>query len=240
MSEPSAAAAGADRRLPLPAVAAGAMLLWVLAEFALRRGLAYALLAPKLGTSLGADAVVMVVGFPLIAAAVALLGRRAGVDPADWDYRLSRRAVGTGVAGFVAYVAVAAAALFAASLAGSQPSSGLAGGSGGAGLPAWVVALFLLGNGVVVPVAEELAWRGVIQTALTDAYGTSVAVSVTAVGFVAKHLVVDLAAMPFRVFSLAVLAVVFCALRARYGTTSSTVAHVLVNLLSTASLLTAL
>ena len=216
------------------------MLLWVALEFALRRGVGYALLAPRLGTAVGADAAVMVLGFPLVAAAVALLGRYAGIDPADWDDSASLRAVGTGVAGFLAYFAVAAAALFAASLAGIRPSTGLVGGRGGAGLPTRVVAPFLFGNGVVVPVSEELAWRGVIQTALTDAYGTTVAVAATTVGFVAKHLVVDLAAAPFRVLSLAVLGVVFGALRARYGTTSSTVAHVLVSLVSTASLLAAL
>jgi membrane protease YdiL (CAAX protease family) len=69
----------------------------------------------------------------------------------------------------------------------------------------------------------------VIQTALADAYGTWLAVLVTAAAFVAKHLVVDLAAPLFRVTSLVIMATILCGLRARYGTTSSTVAHLLAN-----------
>jgi len=73
----------------------------------------------------------------------------------------------------------------------------------------------------------------VIQTALTEAYGTYVAIIVTAVAFVGKHLLVDLAALPFRTASLLVLGVGLCALRAGYGTASSTVVHVLMNSLET-------
>jgi hypothetical protein len=51
-----------------------------------------------------------------------------------------------------------------------------------------------------------------------------------------KHLVVDLAASPLRVVSLVVLAFVLCGLRARWGRTSSTVAHLALNLVTTAGL----
>lgn len=57
----------------------------------------------------------------------------------------------------------------------------------------------------------------------------------TATAFVLKHLVVDLAAPPLRVTALFVFAVLFCVIRARYGTASSTVAHLVVNGLATAS-----
>lgn len=231
-------AAGGRSVSPAVAAAAG-MVLWVVAEFALRRGVGYAVVAPRLGTSLGADAAIMVLGFPLIAAAVALVGRRGGVDPDDWDYEVSAWTAGAGLAGFLAYFVVFTGVSAAAYVLGFGLPGNVA-GYAGADPAAWVLVAFLVGNGVVVPVAEELAWRGAIQTALTESYGTYAAVAVTAVGFVAKHLVVDLAAAPLRVVSLSVLALVLCGLRVRYGTASSTVAHVAANLVSTASLVVAL
>lgn len=212
----------------LPTIAAIAMAAWVLFEFAFRRGFAPALVDP-LGTGLGADMVSIAIGFPLIAAGIALLGRRAGIHRSDWAYETSLRAVGAGIAGFVGYVVLygAAAAVYT-SVLGLEPSIGTADlGVGGA--PTWALGLLFVVNGILVPITEEFAWRGVIQTALTDAYGTWIAVLVTAVAFVAKHLVVDLGAPLFRVTSLVIMAAIVCGLRARYGTTSSTVAHLLAN-----------
>lgn len=228
--------ASSDRSLP--ALAAGAIALWVVLEVALRRGLGPRL-ADLLGTGLGADAVILALAFPVIAAAVAWWGRRVGVAPSDWTYDVSVRSVGAGLAGAAAFFAVyvGVAAVYTTVL-GLQPSLG-AGALGVADAPTWALALFVLGNGVVVPISEELAWRGVVQTALTESYGTHLAVVVTAVAFVAKHLVVDLAAPLFRVTSLAMLAFVFGGLRARYGTASSTVAHLLVNGVTTAALVLA-
>ena len=67
---------------------------------------------------------------------------------------------------------------FAVTLAGPLVIDG--GGSGGTptliepDAPAWVVS-----NVVVGPVAEEIAWRGVVQTALDRWAGPAVAVAVT-------------------------------------------------------------
>ncbi len=238
MSEPTTT----TDRLPassgrsLAAVAAVAMVAWVLLEFAFRRGLVGALAEP-LGTGRGADALVLTFLFPVIAGVVVWLGARAGVGRSDWEYDVSLRTVGAGFGGVVAYYVVILAVIVALTtlLDVQAPSVGPT-ALGTAGAPAWALALLLVGNGVVVPITEELAWRGVIQTALTERYGTALAVGVTAVAFVAKHLIVDLAASPFRVASLVVLALVFGVLRARYGTASSTVAHLAVNLLSTAQL----
>ena len=72
-----------------------------------------------------------------------------------------------------------------------------------------------------------------IQTALTESYGTYVAIVVTALAFVAKHLIVDLAVVPIRLGSLLILAFILCGLRARYGTASSTVAHLGMNMIAT-------
>lgn len=219
----------------LPTVAATAMTAWVVLEFAFRRGLGPQLSAP-LGSGLGADAVVIAVCLPLIAGLVAWWGIQAGIGPHEWDYDLSLRTVGAGLAGVVAWIAVfGGLAVLATTVLGIEPSMG-PGALGASEAPAWALAALLIGNGVVAPITEELAWRGVIQTGLTESYGSAVAVVVTTLAFVGKHLIVDLAAPPFRVASLLVAALVLCGLRDRFGTGSSTVAHLGMNLLATASL----
>jgi len=79
----------------------------------------------------------------------------------------------------------------------------------------------------------------VIQTALAEAFGTYIAIVVTAMAFVLKHLIVDLAVSPFRTTALLILAFSLCALRARYGTTTSTIAHVIMNSIETAAIIIA-
>lgn len=222
----------------LPAVAAAAMVAWTALEFAFRRGLAPHLTDP-LGSGVGAAALMLAGAVPLTAAVVAWLGTRAGVEPADWDYDLSLRTAAAGLGGVVAFLLVFDGITFVYTAVLGLERSLDASALGLGGAPTWALALFFVGNALVVPVAEELAWRGVIQTAIAESYGTPVAVGATALAFVAKHLVVDLAAPLFRVTSLLVLALVFCGLRARYGTTSSTVAHLVVNVLSTAPLVLA-
>lgn len=221
-----------------PAVAALGVAGWVGLEFALRRGLV-PLLADVVGTGRGADALVLAVGFPLIAAVVAAVGLAAGLGPEDWDYDVSLRTVGAGVGGFLAYFAVfGGLAVVATTVLGLEPTLG-PDALGLADAPTWALVVLFVGNGLVVPITEELAWRGVVQTALTERYGTALAVALTATAFVLKHLAVDLAAPPFRVASLVVGALVLCGCRAKYGTASSTVAHLGMNVLATASLLLA-
>jgi hypothetical protein len=62
---------------------------------------------------------------------------------------------------------------------------------------------------------------------------------VTALAFVLKHLVVDMAAPLFGVTSLVLIAFPYCGLRARYGTASSTAAHLTGNPITTAPILLA-
>jgi len=134
----------------------------------LRRGLVPRL-GDALGSDLGADAVVMVVGVPVVAVLVAWLGWRAGVGRADWECRVTLRTVGAGLDGIGAYFVVyLAIAMVLVAVLDADPGLGATGGSGSA-VPAWAVALFVLGNGVLVPIAEELARRGVIQTGLRAA-----------------------------------------------------------------------
>lgn len=98
----------------------------------------------------------------------------------------------------------------------------------------WVLLLFAVAHGIVAPVTEELAWRGVVQSALVEAQGRTVGIAVTAILFTAKHAVLD--ASLARVPSVLVLAVVLGLVRDRWGTTASTVVHAVVNLASVVGL----
>ncbi|WP_123533813.1 CPBP family intramembrane glutamic endopeptidase [Halosimplex salinum] len=222
-----------------PAFAAGAIVLWVLVEVVLRWELV-ALLAGPVGSPRGADMILVGLGFPLLAGAIAWLGLRRGIEPADWDYEFSLRSMAAGVGGVVLFfVGLLAAVLVLAAIRG-MPDAGTATPVVEPGAGTWVLAALLLVNGVVVPVAEELAWRGVVQTALMDSYGVLAGSTLAATGFVLKHVVVDGGADPLRLASLVILAAIFSALRVRWGTASSTVAHLGANLLATGIALSAL
>ncbi|MFC7139344.1 CPBP family intramembrane glutamic endopeptidase [Halosimplex aquaticum] len=214
------------------ALAAGAMVLWVVAEIALRWELV-AILADPIGSPRGADMLLVGIGFPLLAGAIAWLGRRRGIEPEDWDYEVSLRSVAAGVGGVVAFFVALLAVVLTITAIQGMPDAGTATPPVEPGAATWVLAALLIVNGLVVPLAEELAWRGVIQTALMDSYGVLAGSAVAATGFVLKHVVVDGGADPIRLASLVILAVIFSALRARWGTASSTVAHLGANLLAT-------
>lgn len=216
--------------------AAAAILTWIVVEIGLRRG-AVRILADVVGNARGADVILLAVGFPLLAYGIAQWGMRRGIDPSEWDYDVSLRSVGLALAGVVVYyVAIVTFTVGYTQIVGTPQSAAanaaLAESVGGT---LWIAAMLFLANGIIVPITEELAWRGVIQTALMDSYGTYVGGVLTAVAFVGKHLIVDGGASVFRLVSLVVLGFIFCGLRARYGTASSTIAHLVVNSIATAS-----
>jgi membrane protease YdiL (CAAX protease family) len=94
----------------------------------------------------------------------------------------------------------------------------------------WVVVLFTLAHGIVVPVNKELAWRGIVQSVLVRAEGVTTGIVITAVLHTAKHALVDVSLAP--VPTVLVLALVLGVVRHRWGTTASTVVHLVVNLSS--------
>ncbi|WP_323173247.1 CPBP family intramembrane glutamic endopeptidase [Natrialba sp. PRR66] len=216
--------------------AAVAVLTWIVVEVGLRGGGVW-ILADVVGSARGADVIFLAVGFPLLAYAIALGGMRRGIAPSDWDYDISLRSIGPALASVVVYyVVIGAFTVGYTQIVGTPQSAAastaLAESVGGT---LWIAAMLFLANGIIVPITEELAWRGVIQTALMDSYGTYVGGVLTAVAFVGKHLIVDGGASVLRLVSLVVLGFVLCGLRARYGTTSSTVAHLVANSIATAS-----
>ena len=218
--------------------AAAAVLGWIVVEVAVRRGVVW-LLADVVGNARGADVILLAIGFPLLAYGIARWGIQRGITRSDWDYDVSIRPIGVGFASVVVYyVAIGAFTVGYTQIVGSPQSAAnsaaLAESVDGA---LWVAAMLFLANGIIVPITEELAWRGVIQTALMDSYGIYVGGALTAVAFVGKHLVVDGGASLLRLVSLVVMGFILCGLRARYGTASSTVAHLVVNSISTATVI---
>lgn len=172
--------------------------------------------------------VATIVGFPVAAGVAVWYGRRVGIDRADWDYRVNGRIVVAGLAAGVLTVLAVQATGALIALAGWSETAIATFGFVLTDLDAlWVVALFVLAHGVVAPLAEELAWRGVVQTALVDARGPVVGIAVTAALFTAKHALLD--ASLARVPTVLVLAVALGVVRHRWGTSASTLVHVIVN-----------
>ena len=223
---------------PLTRFAAAAIGIWVVVEGALRRG-GVQILADVVGSARGADMILVGIGFPLLVYGLAQWGIRRGISPSDWEYNISIQSVGLGFASVIVYFLLfgAISAVYT-QVIGAAPSAA-AGASlvENASETLWVAVVFLLVNGIVVPITEELAWRGVVQTALMESYGIYVGGAITAIAFVLKHLIVDAAAPFLRVASLVILAFILSGLRVRYGTVSSTVAHLAANGLASAAVL---
>jgi len=220
--------------------AAAAILVWVIGEVLLRRG-GVRVLGETVGSARGADVLLVGIGFPLLTYGIARWGTEVGIEPSDWEYGVSVRSVGLGLVGVLAYFLLIGAigAVYTQVLGTPQSSAASATLVENVTGSLWIAVGFFLVNGIVGPVAEELAWRGVIQTALMESYGVYAGGAITALAFVLKHLIVNTAAPFLRVVSLLILAFLFSGLRARYGTASSTVAHVAVNSIASAAVLVA-
>ncbi|WP_222918586.1 CPBP family intramembrane glutamic endopeptidase [Natrinema sp. SYSU A 869] len=202
---------------------------WIVLEFALRRGLVSAAAAVGIDPGL-VDALVLAIGFPLIAAVLSWVALKRGQDRDQWDWELTPRTLGMGVlAAVVGFGLVAGAAQIDAALFGLDQIDGTR-----EGLSVATAILLLVGNGLIVPIAEEQVWRGIVQTELVDAWGTVAGIGVTAVLFAFKHVIVDLSIV--RLTTLLTLAVLFGVVRHRWSTASSTVTHALINTVSTAGL----
>lgn len=214
-----------------------AVVAWVALEVAVRWSTIVA--ADRLlGAAFVGNAVGLVLGFPIVAGAIGWYAIRSGSAPSTWGYDWSRRAVLAGVlCGLLGLGLSAAAAQVDALLFDLE---GLEAGFSATVETAvdaypWIVPVFVLGNGIVVPFAEELVWRGIVQTALVERLGAPVGIGVTALLFALKHVVVDLSVA--RLTTLLVLALVYGLVRHRWGTGASTVAHAVANLVATAGFL---
>jgi membrane protease YdiL (CAAX protease family) len=168
----------------------------------------------------------------LLAAAVALLAlfdgrrRRAGLELNALAYHFSWTACAAGVAcGGLLLGAIAVTEHIDSRLFGLQPGEAILRGLREARY--WAIVPMLVGNGTVVPIAEEFAWRGYIQTQMARAWGPWPALAVTALLFTVKHIVVDLSIA--RITTLLTVSIALGLVRHRYGTLASTVAHYTMN-----------
>ncbi|ELY80333.1 CPBP family intramembrane glutamic endopeptidase [Natrinema pallidum] len=202
---------------------------WIVLEVTLRWGVVLA--AARVGIDPGlADALVLLLGFPLIAAVLSRYVLERGREPDRWGWEWTPRSLGMGVlAAIVGFGLVAGASRLDAVLFGLDSAAGARDG-----LATTTAVLLLVGNGLVVPVAEEQVWRGIVQTELVEERGAVVGIGATAVLFALKHVIVDLSIL--RLTTLLTLAVLFGVVRHRWGTASSTVTHALINTVSTAGL----
>lgn len=210
--------------------------LWVGFEVAVRLA-GSVWVGSALGNTLAGDMVAVLVGFPVIAWLITRYAQMHGFSAGEWEYRRRPASIGWGSAAGLLILALmtGTSALDRVLWGGSAEvpthiADGLRGGI-------WVAGLFLLTNGIVVPICEELAWRGIIQTPIVRAWGPIAGVAVVAVLFAIKHVVVDASAA--RLTTLLMMSLVLGVVRHRWGTMSSTLAHVVVNFVATAGVIAA-
>lgn len=218
---------------PLPQagrVAPAAAAVWVLMEIALRSQITLAL-GRLTGSLQAADLLAMLLGFPLIAVTVARAASRRDLGRERWALRWNRAAVLSGLAaGLAVLLLLPLTSGLDARLLGQAAAE--LGEHVAAAPPLWVAALMLVSNGLAVPVAEEVAWRGVVQTGLMDAFGPLRGLLLTAGLFALKHVVVD--GSLGRLSTLLLLSLALCLVRWRWGTGASMAGHLAMNLGATA------
>ena len=219
---------------PVARVGIWAACLWLGFELAARLigGLG---IGPAIGNVLAGDMAGVALGMGIAAWVIVRYGFAHGIPADDWAYRWTPTTIGFGVLGAVVTVALMWVTAQIDLVLWALPENALAGFAEGLQAGTWVVVLLLVVNGIVAPVCEEIAWRGVVQTALVRAWGPVVGVGATLVLFAFKHVAID--ASFGRLTTLLMLGLAFGVVRHCWGTGSSTVAHVLVNLYSTSVLI---
>lgn len=217
-------------------LAGGIAVGWIALELLLRRGVV-SVLAPTFVSGYTVDWTILLVGFPGMAVMLSLIAVRTGQDSNKWGYEWTVRAIAAGLLGIViAIVLSSVTAQIDATLFGLGEVSTAVGNAMGAVLQEtpMLAVVFILGNGIAVPIAEEQVWRGIVQTELVDSLGAVAGVLLTAVLFALKHVVVDLTIA--RITTLVALGLVLGVLRHRYGTVSSITTHIGMNLFGSVSI----
>ncbi len=186
---------------------------------------------PAIDNALAGEILGVLVSMVAAAWVIARYGQANGVSTRDWDYRWSVKTIAIGVAaGLLALGLMSVTAMVDQAL-WTMPEDVLAVFTEGLQAGVWVAILLLVANPLAAPICEEIAWRGVVQSAFVRAWGPWVGIGVTVILFAMKHVVVD--ASFARLTTLLMLALVFGLVRHRWGTGSSTVVHLVVNLYST-------
>lgn len=213
--------------------------LWVLIEFGARSVVKLGIisLARSSGRNLGSGELftlsVLFLGPVLLVLGLVFLRliRKAHLAWTALGYRPWGAAIRPGVIALVlSRVLSVGASRIAASLFGTRETEQFLDAMKSAGLPLAIYALLPV-NGVLAPVVEELAWRGYIQMHLVRGWGPATGIVMAAVLFVLKHVIVDLSFS--RIVSLLAIGFLLGLLGYRWGTSASTVFHVLLNTIAT-------
>lgn len=173
------------------------------------------------------------VGVPVIAVILTAYALARGRDRNAWDWNWDPQQLGAGALVAVAlllFVTVARsnAVPFGGSETASVPQAALE-------ITPWVAVLFVLVYGIAAPIAEEQVWRAIVQTELVDGLGAVAGIAVTALLVTVTSVIVNLSVAG--VGTALAFGVLFGVVRHRWGTASSTVAHVLYNTAAAASIL---
>jgi membrane protease YdiL (CAAX protease family) len=220
---------------PATRVGLWAACLWVTLEFVARL-VGAAGIAPALGNVVAGDAIAIGLGMVAAAWIVARYGQANGVAFGDWSYHWTPSTVGLGaVSGALAVGLMWVTSQIDLAL-WVMPADALTVFAVSLQAGAWVAALLLVANALVAPICEEIAWRGVVQTALVRGWGPLIGIGLTAILFAMKHALLD--GTFARITTLLMLGLVFGVVRHRWGTGASTVTHVVVNLYATAVIIT--
>lgn len=215
--------------------------LWLLIEFGIRDIGLVAILGLALITGRQLDLGQLMIGnivllWPamLVAGLVFLrIIRQRGLTSGSLGYRPWRSAILPGlIAAAIAWGLIYAIHDLSEHVFGTRDVDQFMQAEKAAGLPIMIVGL-LPANGVFGPVVEELAWRGYIQPHLIRGWGPRVGIAVTALLFALKHVIVDLSYS--RVFALLPGSFLLGVVGYRWGTSASTIAHVVLNSLATVS-----
>lgn len=216
----------------------------VVAEYAARRGLAPAL--PIVGAPVVNDMLASAVCYAVVVTfAIPARSRTAEALGSALRAVLARAASWLPWAGAVLFlVSVVALTLADSALWGAvrlpvvtaPPSDVVV--AAGAAQPLSILALVLV-NGLMIPLAEERLWRGIVQPRLVLAWGPVPALAVTAALFSAKHAIVDGSLGRLLALALGGLVLGLVAYRAGHGDArqdgwqASAVSHVVGNLVAT-------
>jgi uncharacterized protein len=219
---------------PAARIGLWAACLWVSLEYVARL-IGATGIAPMLGNVVAGDAVAIGIGMVAAAWIVVRYGEANGIAVADWSHRWTPGTVGIGIAGGVLAIGLMWVTAQIDLALWGMPEGALTALTEGLQAGAWVAILMLVANSVVAPICEEIAWRGVVQTALVRGLGSWAGIGVTLVLFAMKHVLID--GSFARITTLLMLGLVFGVARHRWGTGASTVAHVVVNLYATAEVI---
>jgi membrane protease YdiL (CAAX protease family) len=198
--------------------------LWTLIEVFARR-IAGRILGSVTDDELAGDMLITLIELPLSAWIIGRIGTRNGFGPEVWDYHWTPRTVIGGIAaGVVGLASLAVTASLDSTLFDGMDDAEVVDEKTSTAASSLLVGV----NGVMVPIIEEFAWRGIIQTALVKRFSPPLGIGVTSIAFAVKHVVVDRSLG--RLTTLLTLASILGIVRHRLGIGASTVTHLTANL----------